>query len=314
MKRKFLSIAICLMVCFSSMFMFSGCKEDKSVPVAEAVAMESLNTAMSKMENETAVKLSCSMMGAGEAIIISSQNKMYANIPGTSESWMTKNGDVFDVYTIENVSETEIPEYEYIKSIMPAIEETSDETLEDSLSGLFGDMGEMFEGMEFNFSSASELKGVLTVNFALENEGEVVYNIAFTIQNEILTSITMKMFGFAITFNIQYGEQYLQEIPEIPLHNWYVCKPYIEVEFQGTSITEPIELTVGDQVNLDDFSLYFYEDESSWSYQEFNITSDMLNVVFDTTTATEVDQPRIITITFCGLTYDIQYTVNEPSV
>lgn len=310
MKRKILSILTCLMLCLTSVFMLSGCKKEKEpVPVAEAVAMESFNKAMTNLESEDAIKMVCYVPEMGETIIITSQEKMYTCVPQTSEMWMTKNGDVFQVYSIENTSITDTPNYQYTKSIVPAVEQDSDsEDIADSISGLFGDMSDLFDGMEFAFSNASELDGVLTINFGLKFEGETIYSMTFKIENDKLTSISMRMFGMSITYSIQYGEQYLQEIPAIPNHNWVELKPYIDVTFEDSTITEPIEFAVKEQLNLDDFNLLFYQDELAWSYEEYDLTIDMIQG-FDTETVTEPGQPRTLTITFCGLTYEIEYTV-----
>ena len=60
MKKKFLTIALNLILCLCSTFVLGACKE-KPAPVAEAAALEALDAAMANMENEQAIKMSCAI-------------------------------------------------------------------------------------------------------------------------------------------------------------------------------------------------------------------------------------------------------------
>lgn len=308
MKKKFLTIALSLMFCLSSAFIFGACKEEP-VPVAEAAAMETFNAALTNMESEEAIKMTYSLMGA-EMIMVASDEQVYIYMTDSVESWAVKNGEVFDQYTIVNVSAAEIPEYEYVKSIVPAVETEDDMSLE----GMFDDLvGEDFDLSSLKFSKASKLNGELTIKFDVIEDDFVALQYSFKIKNDKLTELSVKIGNMKITFKFSYGENILEEIPEIPTLDmagqpidWYVCEPKIEVS--GI----PAQFEVGDTLNLENVELEFYMDVEGYESEEYQITMDMISG-FDTSTATEEGQPRTMTITFCGMTYQIDYTVTEPA-
>ena len=308
MKNKFLTIALSLMLCLSSMFIFGACK-DEPVPVPEAAAMETFNTAMTNMENEDAVKMTYSLMGY-ELSMVASEEQIYMYSTDTIESWSVKNGEVFDQYTIVNVSTSGTPEYEYVKSIVPAVEATNS----GSLNELFDELiGEDLDLTALKFAKASKLNGELTIKFDIVADEDMSLQYIFKIKDDKLVSISMEMMGMTMSFKLSYGASLLEEIPERPTLDfnnqpivWDEYEPKIEVE--GI----PSQFEVGDTLNLDEIELEFYVDATSFDSEDYDITLDMITG-FDTTTATEEGHPRTMTITFCGLTYQVQYTVTAPA-
>ena len=57
MKRKFLSLVMCLMLCLSSMLVLSACKK-KPKEISEVQAAQELNKAMQTLEETKSMKLS----------------------------------------------------------------------------------------------------------------------------------------------------------------------------------------------------------------------------------------------------------------
>ena len=312
MKRKILSITICLMFCLSSIFVFGACGKEKAKEVSEVVAMDAFNKASVNMEDEEVVKMTCDIPFGGKMTYIFSQNKTYINVPDESEMWMIKNGDVYDQYLIENVGIEEI-EYEYIKSIVPAVEDVDKTSFENVFNN--GGMGEDLLGdlVSLKFLNASELNGELTINFSLMIDESPLFTYSFKIKDNVFIGMKINVFGVIMNYAIEYGEQYLEEIPEVPNYEWDEYDPYIEVLINGNVPTEPIEFEVGDQLNLSDFDLRFYQDEFVFNYEDFDVTIDMIEG-FNTQTPTEEGQPRKMKVTFCGLIYEIEYIVTQPTV
>ena len=159
--KKFLSISFCLLLCLSLTLIFSACKE-KSKPVAEAAAMESLNVAIENLNNEKAVKMSYNFLGE-KMIMVVSENINYSYITDTLESWAIKEGELYHNYTISNNSIWGESGYQYVKTASPAIDKEGvfdSEILEDFDFSL-DDLSEM------EFVKASEFKGVLSVEFEI---------------------------------------------------------------------------------------------------------------------------------------------------
>ena len=192
--KRFLSIIFCLMLGLSSMFMLTACGEKEPEPIAEAIAMRTYEIAMENMNNEKAVKMTLNMMGV-EAKTIISENKIYAYSTDSFEMWSTKNNDVYEIYTIENVGEDNNPEYQYVKSVYPAIlmEEQSNFNLLMSMgeTGMLEDDSSTIE-----FVSASELDGEITIKLKFKSNSwlEMEFNATFVIVNNKISSMTMNLF------------------------------------------------------------------------------------------------------------------------
>ena len=294
MKKKFITFALSLMLIVSSAFIFGACGE-KPVPVAEAAAMETFNEAITQMEDEEAIKMYCNLMGY-EMIMITSEDATYTYATDSMEIWMHKNDDHYVSHSITSYSfDGEEPEFEYIKSIIPAIEMDSDSTFDDLLGGALD--GELDDSFELEFASASKLDGVLTVKFDLMELEDPIFTISFDIKNNKITSMSMNIMGFSIKYKISYGAHLLEQIPAIPTLDansqpivWEEYEPKIEVEGM------PTVFEIGDSLNLEDVTVEFYEDLSDyWPFEEYDLTMDMISG-FDTTTATEIGHPRTMTI------------------
>lgn len=293
--KKFLSICTCLMLCLTSL-LFVGCKE-KPKPVAEVEAMNILNTALTNMEEAMAIKIECdNFMLMGELVTVVSENIEYSSFMGM-QSWIVEEGDYrYDYSKIIYQEEGQAPEITYTKALV--IEEDDDYEDVDVLSMIFDE----FEDSQF--SKATVLDGEYSISFKVVEEGETT-NMTFVVENNTLEEVVIGSMGVSIEIEFEFGQDALEDIPQRPTNvEWIEYDPYIVVEGIST------EFVVGDTLDLTDVTLEFYEDITSDWAEVFDLTTDMISG-FDTTTPTEAGQTRTMTITFYGLTFDIEYTVVE---
>jgi hypothetical protein len=302
--KKFLLLSLCFVMCLSSFLVLSACKkEEKPTPVAQAE--QAFATAMSNMATQTCIKMSSpNFLFMGEFIMIASNNGVYTKMDmlGT-ESWTQKESDQpgaqWYEYAITNDGTLEEPNYKYIKQLYPY------EYIEKVDTSDFGfDIFDMLENSQF--ASASKLNGELSILYTIENEGTMLV-LTIKVTNNMISSISMGAMGITMTINFEFGEQLLSQIPEIPEKDWVELEAKIEID----ELDFPTEFVVDETLNLEDIQLEFYTDKTkSYDYDMYDITIDMISG-FDTSTATQIGESRTMTITFCGLTYDIEYTVIE---
>ena len=295
--KKFLSICFCLMLCLTSI-LFIGC-EEKPVSIGEAEATQILNTAMGGMYGTEAVKMySEDFMFMGEFVSITTETITYSSFFG-QQSWIKQeNGQWWD-YSISTYEYNDEEYTDYSKMLV--IEEEEDYGDETPLEMIL----EEFEDAQF--SKATKLNGKYEISFAIIDDG-VTTTLTFNVENDELKSIVVSAGGISMSLEFTYGASAIAELPEIPTNvDWYVYEPYIEVD--GI----PTEFVVGETLNLLDATINYYEDADAWFSEIYFVTSDMITG-FDTTTATEPGATRTITVTFYGLTFDIEYTVVEAIV
>ena len=296
MKRKFLSIALCLMLCFSSMLIFGACKE-KPVKIGEVEAANELSTAMANLVSENSIKIySDNFLFMGQFTLIATEDMAYTKMDlFASESWTKKEGDNWYVYSVANISETETPNLQYIKQLVPTSEnESLDETF---------DLLDMLN--EATFSSGSKLKGEITISYSTVEDG-VATKLTCKIADGKLKSFTVGSGFLSMTINFEFGDHLCAQIPAVPSGAgivWDETDPFIDVEDMPTTFE------IGDSLNLEDVVLEFYEDAGQFDCEEFAVTMDMI-----TGFSTEEAGTYTMTITFCGLTFDVEYTVSEPVV
>ena len=295
--KKLLSIAVCLMFCFSSMLVLSACGEEKPKNLTEVQAAEVVAEATLQMDNATSVKIHFDnfLFFLGEMTIIETETVSYTEM-GSFTEWVKKEGENWYSYSILTSLSESGETTEYMKKLIPVVE---NDNLEEAL-----DFIETIEGA--TFKNASKLNGEVTASYGTVYEGQ---NLAITC---VVSDGKFKSFKFStgflsMTMELDFGEYVINEIPSVPTNvDWFEYEPYIEVD----GISEVFE--VGDTLDLEDVIIEFYEDKYDiFPSEEFDATIDMVSG-FNTTTATEDGQSRKMTITFCGLTYEIEYIVLEP--
>jgi len=288
--KKLLSISLSLMLCLTAVVFF-GC-EPKAKPVSEVEASNILTTAMANMETENALKIhSSNFMFMGEFVTIASETESYTNFMGV-ESWTKQESGNWYAYskTITEIADT--PEIIYTKQLIPT---ENGEVDEDNLSMIW----EMLE--ESEFEEASLLKDVYSISFEVEEDGDEA-TITFKVQDETLKAIEISAGKYTMSIEFEFGASVLEDMPEIPTNvDWIEYEPYIKVVGMQT------QFVVGDTLNISDIDLEFYDDISNTSFPvEFDLTLDMI-----TGFTTETAGTRTMRITFCGLTFDVEYTVTE---
>ena len=117
MKRKFLSIAICLMVCLSAMFMFTGCK-DKPKKISKDEAVAAFDSAMQVLSEAESIKLTMNYAGIGNMVCIGSESGSYVNVSTIMidegvqyamnvQDWVIQEGDAWANYSLMSMQEGE---------------------------------------------------------------------------------------------------------------------------------------------------------------------------------------------------------------
>ena len=312
MKRKFLSLVLCLMICLSSGIVLSGCLEEKPKPVGEVYAMDAYNTAVTNINNSDGIKMSCEMMGVEVKMIIS-ETQVYAYTTDEMEMWAIKDGNFYEMYLIENIGYDE-PEFVYTKSTMPAIVYEG-ESFYDQLMGM-GGMSSSGDEVSYEFVEASKLGDELTINMKVTIFEGWEIDSSFVIKNNILVSMSIDMFGLTMKYNFSYGENVLSEIPAVPEYDsnnveivWDECEPKFEIPE-----IEDVEFNVGDNLSLVGLELNFYTDSEGWEYETIVITEEMIQdftiTGFDSSELTN-GTPKEMTISFMGATLTIEYEVVE---
>lgn len=155
---------------------------------------------------------------------------------------------------------------------------------------------------DMSFANASKLNGELTINFYYE-EG-VPLQFSIVIKEGFIKSIKIGSGMYKITIDFEFGSEVLEDIPARPTNvEWYEYQPQIEIGFIET------EYKVGDSIDLEDAYIEYLEDIEAVFTNYFDITEDMISGF-----TTETAGTRTMTITFYGLTIDVEYTVTESAV
>ena len=291
--KKFLAIIFCLLLCLTP-FMFFGC-EEKLTNVGEVEASNVLAVAMENMEEAQAVKMySEDFSGMGKFLMIASATENYTEFLGT-KSWVKQEGDYWFDYSIATYEVDDEEVTDYIKSLVISEDgEDEDGNMLDMLLSEFEDSA---------FSGATKLKGEFSISFKVVEDGATT-TMTFKVKDETLKSIEISAGMYSMSIGFEFGTSVVEEIPVIPTNvEWDIYEPYIEVD--GI----PTEFVVGDALDLTDVTLEFYEDTTSGWAEVFDLTIDMISG-FDTTTV----GTRTMTITFYGLTFEVEYTVVEEPV
>lgn len=280
--KKFLSICFCLMLCLTSLCVFSAC-EAKPKPVSQAVAEQELAVAMNSLYSADVAKITGGGLLTG-MVVIMSDDVTYSNFFG--ESWQVQEGANTYEYSIFEYELDDEPITEYVKRLVLTEHEDVDG---DELSSVF----EMFENM--TFSSANELKGEITINYTVVEE-DVPTKLSFVVKGGVIKSITVGEGLFSVVFNLEFGDHV--QVPERPTNvEWDIYQPYIEVE----GLKDYYE--IGETIDLDDLTILYYEDDDTYIPDEYDVDMSMISGF-----STNEVNSGTITVSFYGLTYTHAYT------
>lgn len=238
MKKKIFSTLACLMLCFTAMFMVSGCGEkDDKTPIAEEKAMEVMATAMESMQEyeKFMISGSFSMMVPDEGAY--GMSLKYIMVEDTSYSEeSTIMGDEYEkiasweylvdgTYTLYTKAESsEGAEYSY---------ETY--SAEDGGSSAidFEDLGNFLEaytkGEKTYIVLDSETMGMpCTLTVIIEN------NLIRTMRIDVASVVTFDM-------HLTYGDEVTEVIPTRPT----------DVKWEGEPEVTPTEPVEGDSASAE---------------------------------------------------------------
>ncbi len=290
MKRKILSFICCLFMCLTATITLAGCK-DEPVVLAQHDAEKAMAQAVETLETTNAIKIECEMLNL---MMVATEDLCYSEALDV-QSWIKKEGDFWYSYTTALIDVGGHPGYVYEKALVV-------EDISNPRSSSF----ESITDYPFaKYSKATELKGEINVVYKSTQEGLTTY-ITYTINKGKLTSISIGDGGVSASINFEYGQEALEALVEMPTDvEWDEFEPHIEVE--GIDV----EFNVGDELDLTDAVIKYFEDvDTEELFAElFTITEDMVTG-FSTETAGEFT----MTVTFFGLTFDIDYTVSEVPV
>lgn len=292
MKRKFLSIAICLMLCFTSVFMLSACKEKpEKISIDEAAA--AFETAMVAMEEAESIKLTMNVPGFGNMVCIGNEEgsyvRFYSRVVSEGvvyvidvEDWVTQE-DSWVNYSLMTMQEgDEDPVVVANKSVLLEMESMFEN---ENLEGL--------DSMDFsNFVEATTLNGEISIVFSADG----MTLTAKIVGGKLVSVTTMGPMGAPITIYFSYGN-FISEIPEIPEDSADLTWDMIsEIVVEGV----PEVFEQGTTLDIETLTLKFYETGYSAydEYVEIELTQDMISQTEDG-----------YVVTYLGLTFEIPYTV-----
>ena len=216
MKKKIFSIVTCLMLCFTAMFMMTGCKEYDKQSIGETEAMTAMATAMDAMKTETVISMSGGLEGYMQMEMIVTETKVYANVDieifnTTSESWTIKEGDIWveymkTTYTYEEEGQDPVTETSYTKDIETDFEDPKDEVWDESIGEDFGE-----------FAKAYIKDGETVIVFDQYDEDiDETTKLTIVIKDGKIREIKAGSGMMAVTFEFKYGTEIIETIPELP--------------------------------------------------------------------------------------------------
>lgn len=217
MKKKIFSIVTCLMLCFTAMFMMTGCKEDDKQSIGETEAMTAMATAMDAMKTETVISMSGGLEGYMQMEMIVTETKVYANVDiemfnTTSESWTIKEGDVWveytkTTYTYDEETPDPVTETSYTKDIETDFEDPKDEVWDESIGEDFGE-----------FAKAYIKDGETVIVFDQYDEDiDEKTKLTIVIKDGKIREIKAGSGMMTVTFELKYGAEIAETIPELPM-------------------------------------------------------------------------------------------------
>ena len=252
--------------------------------------MNILNTALTNMETSMAIKIECeNFLFVGEFVDIVSENIEYSRALD-QESWLVKEGDFWYEYSVSNYVFNNEQITDYIKKLhIEEDESNSDDS--DMMSMIFDNFASS------QFSSATQLGSEYTISFTV-NENGISTDLSFVIENNIIKEVIVGVMGFSMVMEFKYDMDALLDIPEFPTNiQWDEYEPYIVVD----GLKDYYE--INEQIDIDELTIYYYEDDGTFFSEEFAVTSDMISGF-----SSESVCSGTITVTFYGLTFTQEYT------
>lgn len=292
MKRKFLSIACCLLMLFSTVMLVTACGKAKPVAVSRKKAELSLISAVELIEASNAVKMEIDSLEQ-ETFYVATSDVLYQATASEGLSlWTEKDGNYWYEFFTVSTMVGEFPGIDHNKCL-------SSKVLDDPRNFIVKTITDFELG---KFSKASKLKGVLTVNYKLVKEDETIQT-TFKIADSKIISLNVKSKTIATKISFTYDDKALESLIEKPQGiEWIAYESKIEVENIKTNYLVDEELDLTDAV-LKYYKLYYLE-----TFENLELTRNMI-----TGFTTNEPGTRIMTINFGDLTYTVEYTVTEPA-
>lgn len=302
MKRKFLSVVMCLMFSLASMFMLSACVGKEPVVVAQNEAETAFNTAMETLAQTNSIKMTMAMPeNAGNMVVIVTEDKSYVEMTMAYAdadygyemavtAWTEVNDDSCVTHT--NMRVTEDGETGELST--KTISLLDDDVFENEYTE------EFFDGLDFeDFVKATELDGEISIVFKDDKGTKFTAKIV----DEKLVSIKITKGKYSSTMYLHYGD-FVNEIPALPEKDWTLTSTF-EIKGLKTTYVQGEE-----EPSLLGMELKFYEEADD--SETLTITSEMLSKItvtgFDSSELTN-GTPKEMTITYLGITVTVEYEV-----
>lgn len=292
MKRKFLSIACCLIMLMSTIMLISGCGKEKPVAVSKSNAEKAISTAISTIETSNAVKMETSTE-VGKTLLIATEDLYYQETEHEGyESWTTKDGEYWYEHFVSTTMMGEHPSIDHNRKLSLEVSENPRLCLVENIQKY---------PLE-SFAKASKYKGVLTVTYKFDENENV---ITLKIVKGKLTSISIDAEEESVSITFEYDQFALEDLVEKPSGTeWFEYQPKIEVSGLKT------QYYVYDELDLTGAVINYFEDVNSQTSQEIDLTRDMVTNF----SANEAGN-FTMTINFLGITLNVDYEViNTPSI
>ena len=284
MKRKFIAILSCLIMAFSTVVFVSACGKGKPVSVSRAKADVALTSAIEAISTSNAVKMEITSLN-NNTFYVAKNDSLYQSTPSEGLTiWTEKSGNFwYEFFTISTMV-GEFPGIDHNKCL-------SVKVLDDPRNFIVKTINDIELGA---FIKASKYKGILTINYKLTNEEGTTQT---TIKIKDSQLLSLKTSSKTMTFC--YNEDALGYFAEKPMGiEWIPLTSKIVVEGLKN------EYNVGDELDLTDAVLRFYKDEYSEDFEVLTLNSNMV-----TGFSTEELGTRTLLVNFCGLTFEVEYSV-----
>ncbi len=288
MNKKLMSFLCCILILLSTIVVVGGCGKDKPVSVSKQNAEKAIVTAMQTIETSEAVKVEI-----GEMFYVATSETLYQKVEnGGIDVWTEKDGNYWYRYFSSVTMVGDAPSCEFNRSLSAELQQDPRHFVSDLLN----------DYIVGNFQKASKFKNELTITYKLVLE-ETTTETTLKLINSKLSSLTIKTEN-SETISLEYDDVALQDFNEKPKGiEWFDCESRIEVEGIKT------EYVLGEELDLTSAVLNFFEDLYTQTPYVLELKPEMV-LGF----TTEELGTKTMTIKFCNLTVDVEYTVTEPAV
>ena len=283
MKNKIISLCL-VFVMLSTMFLFVGCKKEKTVKLSKAESEYHLINAINDVYNEDWIKID-SETSMGRVKSIASKDYYYSEKTFwvSSQIWTFNEGGVWT---------------DYVKSSSKHTKSVSRDITGDPRIYAFDSIDTGYQYKEF--SSSVKDKETITIIYTMNSDGKTI-KLKYVLENYQLTTIIMDMGSTSLTTTISRGNSLMNEVPVRPTDvEWNELSPYLKVSGLKS------DYVVGEELNLSDVYLTYYDCEGAIFPDVYLLTEKMI-----TGFSTENAGDFTMTIKCGNLSLDFSYTVAE---